>query len=117
MNAQVEVRQPDGQYQSATILKLTDQSTYTVGEYDHPPICLGFSLMLPTFISSRLYTLYSGHLQSLSLLNKLGKNVHVGGQCYDSTVTCAHHVKITFPGCSHLQLIAYTSESVQLCSY
>ena len=26
------MRQPDGQYQPATILKLTDQSTYTVGE-------------------------------------------------------------------------------------
>ena len=29
---QVDVRQPDGQYKLATILKLTDQSTYTVGE-------------------------------------------------------------------------------------
>ena len=29
---QVEVRQSDGQYKLATILKLTDQTTYTVGE-------------------------------------------------------------------------------------
>ena len=29
---QVEVRQSDSQYKLATILKLTDQSTYTVGE-------------------------------------------------------------------------------------
>ena len=29
---QVDVRQLDGQYKLATILKLTDQSTYTVGE-------------------------------------------------------------------------------------
>ena len=28
----VEVRQPDGQFLSATIMKLTDQSTYTVGK-------------------------------------------------------------------------------------
>ena len=28
----VEVRQPDGQYLSASVLKLTDQSTYTVGK-------------------------------------------------------------------------------------
>ena len=28
----VEVRQPDGQYLAASIVKLTDQSTYTVGK-------------------------------------------------------------------------------------
>ena len=28
----MDVRQPDGQYQPATVHKLTDQSTYTVGE-------------------------------------------------------------------------------------
>ena len=29
----MEVRQPDGQNQTATINKLTDQSTYTVGKF------------------------------------------------------------------------------------
>lgn len=29
----MEVRQPDGQFQQANITKLTDQSTYTVGEF------------------------------------------------------------------------------------
>ena len=33
MGAQVEVHQPDGQTLTATLNKLTDQSTYTVGEY------------------------------------------------------------------------------------
>lgn len=30
----MEVKQPDGQLQQATISKLTDQSTYTVGEWE-----------------------------------------------------------------------------------
>lgn len=40
----MEVRQTDGQFQTATIAKLTDQSTYTVGELNteySPPSGMG----------------------------------------------------------------------------
>lgn len=32
VGGQVEVKQPDGHFQQASITKLTDHSTYTVGE-------------------------------------------------------------------------------------
>ena len=32
VGGQVEVKQPDGHFQQANIVKLTDHSTYTVGE-------------------------------------------------------------------------------------